>query len=139
MSTIYEHQGFPDLLLILPCVPILGASACSLLWNAGKLAMPAGIAIAFSSVLFLFSFWTGSPFITASYSLQDQKALAGRVQALEQRYGSIYAVGCAHLLAFNHQNTWSVTVRFSGVLNLILKPSLRPVVTFRGIQESCPP
>lgn len=102
--TIYDHQGYSDLFFFLPYLCIF--SGVGIAWLRNRRKFVSAVIIIVYVIVVIRGPSTGlkeSP----AYTLQEQIALAKEVQKLHQQYGAIYAIRCAHLLAFNHLDNWS--------------------------------
>ena len=108
--TAYEHQGYPDLLLLAPFVALslpIAVDALTRSASARARRAAAGVAGALVLALGLPPTLSYAPHKAPRYDLQDQVRLAGEVGELAGPDGTIYAHGCAHLLAFLHRDNWS--------------------------------
>ncbi|MFH1416247.1 MAG: DolP-mannose mannosyltransferase [Elusimicrobiota bacterium] len=104
-----DHQGYPDVLMILPFVAIMSGWSVEHLSMilSGKLSrafryLPHNIAV----MILLVQIFSGLSKIIPPYTLKQQYELAADVKQLNERYGDIYSIGCTHLLAFNRYDNW---------------------------------
>ncbi len=104
--TLVEHQGPPDFFFLLPFVAV---GAAVTIWALGRVVsagLPSWVAQAVTAVmLVLFVSVVGDtaskPF-KVRFTLEEQQRLGASLAPLLAEGASVYAVGCTHLLAFNH-------------------------------------
>lgn len=128
--SIYEHQGYTDLFLLIPFLAILTGYGATMLWRADRFRTLARSLVVISVICLVMSILSGpylmgtnpgSPFARARYTLQDQRNLAEQVKQLHMEKGDMYVIGCAHLLAFNRMDNWSMNnAFFRGVREYLL-------------------
>jgi hypothetical protein len=110
--TLFNHQAYPDMFFLHPLIAVscgvvaggvvefVGGRARSprrLLGWALTVAMVAAIV---PLLVVRLNYFGGN----TRLKLQDQIALAGEVAKLAAKYGPVWAIGCPHLLAFNHMD-----------------------------------
>jgi hypothetical protein len=127
LFTLFDHQGYPDLFFLLPFMAVAtGAGAAALsagLARRGRRVVGAGLVGALAAVLLAFAI-AGPRRFHHRYTLAEQLALAAEVGRLAEAADGLYAVGCAHLLAFNHLDNWSPYADlFRGVRQYLLARS----------------
>ena len=125
--TFIDHQAYPDKFVLLPFMSISAgfffrrlagfesqATPRSSEHAAGSRRTPTGrrwrFAVALASctfVLFVLSLRARNDYHVGGDALAAQRALAAKVHATDGGTASIWAVGCLHLLAFNHQPNYS--------------------------------
>lgn len=108
--TAYDRQGPPDFFLIAPfmalCLPI-GWSWFAKLWRPSwnrPLAQAACLVMILYGAQQRAHYWQ---FLDKRYDLKSQIELAEQLQARAGPNATVYAHGCAHLLAFLHRDNWS--------------------------------
>lgn len=118
--TLYSHQGFPDLFLVLPFVVIISALAfdtfVEVLSRREKRVLPR-IALVIISCMLIFPTVRASIVIEYQFTLADQLELAEEVGDYIDDGLSVYAIGCTQLLAFNHVDNWLNDGYFSNTVN----------------------
>src|SRR6185503_18111336 len=125
--TFLTHQGYPDSFFVEPLVAViagvwLGGAAALLVrllrFEVTRLALVAAAA-AWLVVLQIHRrnvFWTGGIHLAA------QRDLAKQVDFLYDDYGTVWAVGCLHLLALSHHENFSP-------FGMLIDPKVREYMT----------
>ena len=104
--TFRTHQGYPDMLFPEPFIAIFSGVMLAGVGRAvarmhSRLAPLRVAAVAFAAVWLLsLSITRREAFSSEGLHLADQRALATQLDVLYDDYGSIWAVGCPHLLGF---------------------------------------
>jgi len=114
LFTFLTHQGYPDMFFVQPWIAIgagllfaYGAAALGKLLPRGgsvvRWVIVAAVACGLSNLALsrrdMFGF-------NQRLTLQDQVALADEVEDLRAQHGSVWAIGCPHLLAFHQRENW---------------------------------
>ncbi len=105
--TMINHQAYPDMFFLQPliaavCGVVLGGIA-HLAVKLPRQVLP--WALGTLCALFILNSAVARTTIfgqRAGLTVQDQKDLAKQVELLADQYGPVWAIGCPHLLAFNH-------------------------------------
>ncbi len=102
--TVYDHQAYPDRFILYPFFGLCGAVTLHYLLQRSKhpgvrvIAASAAIAVAAYVVV-------DSVHVTKdrAVTLDDQIALAARVEEMRVEHGPVWAVSCVHLLALERR------------------------------------
>jgi hypothetical protein len=132
-----DYQGFPDRFLIEPflaitfgttvCLPSLAAPARPLWRRVGACAAAAAAASCLYTLAQVDWQEYRGPVLPRQYEV------AARVGAMLDAGKSVYAVGCTHLLAFNHVNNWvKYGFFFRGMTDYTEARYGRPYVPYRN-------
>jgi hypothetical protein len=109
--TFLTHQGYPDMFFVEPLIAVTsgvllaGVAALAARILRHELARLAVVAAAAAWLIVLQThrrnvFWTGGVHLAA------QRDLAKQIDFLADDYGSVWAVGCPHLLALGHRENF---------------------------------
>ncbi|MEE8311122.1 MAG: DolP-mannose mannosyltransferase, partial [Candidatus Binatia bacterium] len=109
--TLVNHQAYPDLFFLHPLIAVAGGLAVGAAYDwFGRLTLPSPLAFIRPVLVALLVLTTAqlawdrrSLFRRSNQglSLDRQRALAEEVEDLSEEYGSVWAIGCVHLLALN--------------------------------------
>jgi hypothetical protein len=112
--TIYDHQWFPDIFFILPFIAIMSGwtfhifiKDISNLTRSFRL-ITSYVASGLCSIWLLTLIINGTLRFKAPFTFSDQYQLAETVGEFLENNETIYAIGCTHLLAFNHAENWTI-------------------------------
>jgi hypothetical protein len=135
--TYYDHQGYPDLFFLLPFVAVI--SPCVIELHIGKLSHNRTLAYGLVIVYLIALIVTGIMLKPAAdYTLNDQLALASKVKQMLDDNETVYAIGCTHLLAFNHSENWmKYGFFFRGVEEFVAEET--GIDTFMPVKEGAMP
>jgi hypothetical protein len=109
--TLLTHEGYPDMFFCEPLIAVgagvvLGGAA-SLLARVSRIRLVEVAAVAACVV------WLGvlyqhrrTVFPTGGIHIADQRELAKQLDIIADDYGTVWAVGCPHLLAFSHRQNF---------------------------------
>ncbi len=129
---LYDHQGVPDTFRVLPFVALVAAqgAVAGVSWLRGRAEVMAPLAqvVAIGALLFLVA--ARLPPRPAAFELASQLALGREVASQLGEGGGVWAVGCTHLLAFNHAGNWlPYGFTFRGVVDFLAAESGRSAFT----------
>ena len=134
--TLYDHQGLPDMFFMLPYFAVISAWVFDQLvakLEAARGRVAGWVGVGLCTVMFIFLSTLTTWLFKAHFTLPEQYRLAERVGEFVAEGQSVYAIGCPHLLAFNHVNNWTNFIYFSkGQQKLILHETGE---TFRPAQN----
>ena len=112
--TFIDHQAYPDRYFVQPFVALangipLGFALTRLLVivarsDVARLRVSATVFVV--GVISLVTLVKPTRFVEFAYTLDSQRMLADRVDVLRERYGSLWAVGCPHLLALRREQNF---------------------------------
>jgi hypothetical protein len=106
----FDYQGFPDRFLIEPFLAVAFGTLAGLPWIIAPARSawrwPAAATAAFAVVVCLYAVKQVEWQEYRGPVLPRQYEVAARVGSMLDSGRSVYAVGCTHLLAFNHVNNW---------------------------------
>ncbi len=109
--TFIDHQAYPDRYFLQPFIALANGIALGLgftrllLFIVGSEVMKLRVSAALFmlGVIALFTVKEPTKFYGHPYTLDSQRKLADRIDELRTRYGSLWAVGCPHLLALHRE------------------------------------
>lgn len=106
LFTCLDHQGYPDLLLVMPYSAVL--AGCGAAWLLQRMAEPefrAQRAVMLSLFVALFAKAAYEPSLryteVGKYALEDQRRLGHLTSIYLESTDKVWVSGCTHLLAFN--------------------------------------
>jgi hypothetical protein len=110
--TLVNHQAYPDMFFLHPFIAVAGGLAIGGAYDLlGRLKLPGPLAALRTVLVVLLMLTTAqlawdrrSMFRSSSHrgpSLTQQRALAAELTELSEQYGTVWAIGCVHLLALN--------------------------------------
>ncbi len=115
--TYYDHQWCPDIFFVLPFTAIMSGwtldrsiEDISVILRRKFNYIASGFCLFFLLALIII----GPAKTKFPYTLSDQYRLAATVGQFLEDNESVYAIGCAHLLAFNHAENWMKYGSFFG-------------------------
>lgn len=124
--TVLDNQAHPDLLLLQPYLVVIVGLA--LAYIARRVADPDDpslrrVLVVGGLVVMLATVWSASAADRENdSSVASQIALGREVGELLRDYDGVWAIGCTHLLAFNHVDNWnSYGFFFDDVIQEILR------------------
>jgi len=128
--TMINHQAYPDMFFLYPYVAIasglvFGTAIEAIPGPAWTTALRWGLATACAVAILNVAWARRTMFHVRRGGLADQYALARQVDMLRDHHGSIWAIGCPHLLALNRQGNVS---RFG----LVIDPNVRTYMRRTG-------
>jgi hypothetical protein len=129
---LYDHQGVPDTFRLLPfIVPLAAAGTVAAAAWLRRRATAVGIAAEGAVALTLLAVAASGAFTgPRAKALPAQREVARAVSAYLGEGGGVWAVGCTHLLAFNHAANWlPYGFFFRGLNSYLTAESGRPTFT----------
>jgi hypothetical protein len=128
--TLIDHQAYPDRYFLQPFIALANGLAWGLpaSWICERVGRSSRFAANASLVVFVlgvvcFASDTRTSFpAERGLTLTKQRQLANRVAALRRRYGPVWAVGCAHLLALRRTGNYDF-------VGLVIDPKVRHYMT----------
>ncbi|MCP4902534.1 MAG: hypothetical protein GY906_36685, partial [bacterium] len=107
--TYYDHQGFSDFYLVLPCIIVIAAATLDqLVRRLERVSVGlAWLALTLSMAAFLLPNLELMPRLQRDFTVSEQLEVANVVGQMIDSGESVWAIGCTHLLAFNQVDNWS--------------------------------
>ncbi|TFH25209.1 MAG: hypothetical protein E4H03_01490 [Myxococcales bacterium] len=109
--TLINHQAYPDLFFLHPLIAVAAGLAAGAAYDLlGRLALPRPLAVVRPMLVALLVLTTAqlawdrrSMFRQSNQgpTLDGERALAAELEELSEQYGTVWVVGCVHLLALN--------------------------------------
>ena len=124
--TFVNHQAYPDMFFVYPSIATVTGLSIGLLFR--KLERPTAVAVlrwgvlaVCATAIFHLAWERRTLFTARNTGLASQRLLADQVDTFRDHHGSIWAIGCPHLLAMNRQDNF---VKFS----LVIDPNIRAYI-----------
>lgn len=108
--TIYDIQGYPDLFYILPFLAVTVGTGIALIAPRlpdSPLRRTRQTVCVLCALGLLTLVVSGATKFESDYTLTDQFALGEKVNRHLSKGSAVYAIGCTHLLAFNHVDNFT--------------------------------
>lgn len=127
--TFVTHDAHPDMFFVEPLMAVMVALATVRLPAALFRRRQPALRAALTAVVAVWLVWVQQGRVrlisSGAVRLSDQIDLAKQLDVLRDGYGSVWAVGCPHLLGLAHMKNWHP-------LGLLLDPKVRDYVTREG-------